>query len=432
MTLKFLHFADVHLGVETHGRFDPFTGLHTRVQDFVRCLRFAVEEAVREKVDLALFAGDAYRTCDPSPTHQREFAAQVKALSAEGIPVVMVTGNHDHPVSFGRASSVDIFSTLETPEVHVLTRPRFLKLRTKAGPVQVAGLPWPSRSQLLTRNEYKDLFEDEVAQKIQEICAGIIGNFADQADPRHPAILVAHLAAADALYSGSERTSVIGRDPVFLTGVLANPAFDYVALGHVHRFQDLNPSGGPPVVYSGSIERVNFGEEKEAKGFCIVTVREGDAETREGLPLFASDETQRRPPRETTYRFARTPARPFLTVEVEVPPDADATQVLLDEIARHDLSEAVVRGIYDLPGDGPDTVDLKAVRAALAGAFFVSSIARKPREAERLRRAGVSEETGLQDALSRYVENNPDLARLKDDLLLCATRLEQALQEREK
>ena len=324
MTLKFLHFADVHLGVENHGRFDPFTGLHTRVQDFVRCLRFAVEEAIREKVDLAVFAGDAYRTCDPSPTHQREFAAQVKALSAEDIPVVMVTGNHDHPVSFGRASSIDIFSTLETPDVHVLTRPRFLKLRTKAGPVQIAGLPWPSRSQLLTKTEYKDLFEDEVAQKIQEICANIIRNFAEQADPRHPAILVAHLAAADALYSGSERTSVIGRDPVFLTGVLANPAFDYVALGHVHRFQDLNPSGGPPVVYAGSIERVNFGEEKEPKGFCIVTVKEGDdaSEERGGLPLFASGENQTRKParRETAYRFVRTPARPFLTVEADIPP----------------------------------------------------------------------------------------------------------------
>lgn len=443
MTLKFLHFADVHLGVESHGRFDPFTGLHTRVQDFVRCLRFAVEEAIKEKVDLAVFAGDAYRTCDPTPTHQREFAAQVKALSDEGVPVVMVTGNHDHPVSFGRASSIDIFSTLDTPEVHVIARPRLLRVKTRAGPVQIAGLPWPSRSQLLTRSEYKDLFDDEVAQKIQEICAGIIQDFADQIDPRHPALLVAHVAAADALYSGSERTSVIGRDPIFLTSVLANPAFDYVALGHVHRFQDLNPSGGPPVVYSGSLDRVNFGEEREHKGFCIVTVRDADGagEGREGLPLFSSEEAQRidnpmQPSRahrrETAYRFVRTPARPFLTVEVEVPPDADPTQALLEAIARCDLEDAVVRVIYDLPDDRPDAVDLKAVRAALDRAFFVASVTRKPREAERLRRAAVSEETGLQDALTRYIENNPDLARLKSDLLSCAARLEQELQESEK
>jgi len=436
MTLKFLHFADVHLGVETHGRFDPFTGLHTRVQDFVRCLRFAVEEAVKEKVDLAVFAGDAYRTCDPTPTHQREFAAQVKTLSDQGVPVVMVTGNHDHPVSFGRASSIDIFSTLDTPEVHVITRPRLIRVRTKAGPVQVAGLPWPSRSQLLTRNEYKDLFDDEVAQKIQEICAGIIGDFAEQVDPRHPALLVAHVAAADALYSGSERTSVIGRDPVFLTGVLANPAFDYVALGHVHRFQDLNPSGGPPVVYSGSLDRVNFGEEKEHKGFCVVTVRDADGQEEGGadLPLFSSEGKPSPRPRrrETAYRFVRTPARPFLTVSVEIPADGDPTQAVLTAVARCDLRDAVVRVIYDLPGDGPDTVDLKAVRAALEGAFLVASVARKPREPERLRRAAVSEEAGLQDALTRYIENNPDLARLKPDLLSCAARLEQELQESEK
>ena len=112
-------------------------------------------------------------------------------------------------------------------------------------------------------------------------------------------------------------------------------------------------------------------------------------------------------------------------------PDAAGIRVR-DELAAAAKRGVVVRVIYDLPGDGPDIVDLKTVRAALAGAFFVSSIARKPREAERLRRAGVSEETGLQDALSRYVENNPDLNRLKDDLLACAARLEQELQEREK
>jgi exonuclease SbcD len=165
-----------------------------------------------------------------------------------------------------------------------------------------------------------------------------------------------------------------------------------------------------------------------------VAVRDADEEERTDLPLFSSEEP-RKPHvsrRETTYRFARTPSRPFLTVSVEIPPDADPTQAVLDAIARCDLEDAVVRVIYDLPGDEPDAVDLKAVRAALEGAFLVASVARKPREAERLRRAAVSEEDGLQDALTRYIENNPDLARLRPDLLAYASRLEQELQENEK
>ena len=60
-----------------------------------------------------LFAGDAYRTADPTPTQQRQFAEALLPLIEAGIPVAMVVGNHDHPVSFGKASSVDIFGVLD-------------------------------------------------------------------------------------------------------------------------------------------------------------------------------------------------------------------------------------------------------------------------------------------------------------------------------
>ena len=339
MSLKFLHFADVHLGVENHGRLDPNTGLHTRVQDFIKSFRFTVETAIKEQVDLAVFAGDAYRTCDPNPTHQREFAKGIKALCDDGIPIVMVTGNHDHPVSFGRATSIDIFSTLDTPEVHIFNRPDIAKVETRSGPVQIACLPWPSRSNVLTRDEYRGLSDDKITQIIQDKYTDILKGFAEDIEPEHPAILAAHLAAADALYSGSERTSVIGRDPIFLTSNLANPAFDYVALGHIHRYQDLNPIGTPPVVYSGSIDRVNFGEEQEEKGFCIVTIEEGkDGMRSEALPLFSSGEKTSRPWK-TSYRFIPTPTRPFRTINVKIPQGEDPTQSVLQEINRHDIEK---------------------------------------------------------------------------------------------
>ncbi len=55
------------------------------------------------------------------------------------------------------------------------------------------------------------------------------------------------------------------------------PGIDYCALGHVHRFQDLNPDGSPPIVYPGTIERIDFGEEKDTKGFVIAEVEPGRA-----------------------------------------------------------------------------------------------------------------------------------------------------------
>lgn len=433
MSIKILHFSDVHIGTENYGRLDTLTGLHSRLQDFVTCLRFACETAIAEKVDLAVFAGDAYKHCDPNPTHQREFAAQIRTLIHSEIPVVMVVGNHDIPVAFGRASSVDIFGTLDISGVHVVTKPRLLKVRTKSGPVQVACLPWPVRSQLLTKGEYKDLSDEEVVRKIVDICTGIVANFAEELDPKIPALLAAHLSANEAILSGSERSAMIGRDPSFMTSVLANPAFDYVALGHIHKFQDLNPLGHPHVVYSGSIERIDFGEEGEEKGFCLVTIKdEGgplpEAED-ESFSLFSETGTSPpRPVRETKYRFVRTPARPFLTIEAMVEEDQDPTEALLEEISKHDLKDTVVRVVYTLSAPEGGVLDLKRIHEALNDAFLVAGIIPRTQPRERLRRAEVSEELGLSDALDRYIENNPDLEPSKEDLKAYAVGLERELE----
>ena len=413
MPIKFLHLADTHIGIENYGRLDPTTGLHTRLRDFVRSLRSALELAVEEAVDLVVFCGDAYRSCDPTPTHQREFASVVRTLSDAGIPLIAVTGNHDSPVAFGKASSIDIFGTLRTDGVHIVSEPDLVTVTTRSGPVQVACMPWLQGSRLLSRDRYQGLGQDEVVEVLQGLGAEMIQALAARVDPEHPAILAGHVAAAEATFSGSEHTALIGRDPVFLTSTLANPVFDYVALGHIHRFQDLNPGGRPPVVYSGSIERVDFGEESGSKGVCLVTVHDGDSQGG----------------REVEYRFEPTPARSFKTLDVSVAPDRNPTEAILDEIRRHDLDQAIVRIIYDVADSTADGVDLKAIREALAGAFFVAGIAPRPRRQDHLRRVDISEDAGLKDAIHAYIQNRPELEELETDLQDAAARLERELQE---
>ena len=412
MPIRFLHLSDTHIGIENYGRLDPATGLHTRLQDFVESLRSALELAVQETVDLVVFCGDAYRSCDPTPTHQREFASLIRTLSDAGIPFVAVTGNHDSPVAFGKASSIDIFGTLRTDGVHIVSEPDLITVATRSGPVQIGCLPWLQGSRLLSKAPYQGLGQDEVVERLQDLGAEMIHSLAERVDPAHPAILAGHVAAAEATFSGSEHTAIIGRDPVFLTSTLANPAFDYVALGHIHRFQDLNPGGHPPVVYSGSIERVDFGEEDEAKGVCLVTVHDGEAGGRE-----------------VEYRFVATPARPFKTLEISVARDQDPTEAILQEIRRHDLGQSVVRVVYDA-GEAPaDGIDLKAVREALGGAFLVTGIAPKPKRQDHVRRADISEDAGLKDAIHAYVQNRPELEALEAALQDAAAGLERELQE---
>jgi len=405
--MKFLHIADIHLGMENYGRIDPSTGLHTRLKDFIKCFSYAINIALEEKVDLVIFTGDAYKNSNPNPTHQREFARQIYRLSEAKIPVIMINGNHDNPVSFGRATSLDIFDILNISGVRVVTEPEMLNIETKAGQVQVFGLPWPTRNLFLSKEEYKDFTDEEITKEIQKRASEKIREFARMVKPGTPAIFAAHLAAAEATYSGSERSAIIGRDPVFRTQVLAQREFNYVALGHIHKFQDLNLNHHPPVVYPGSIERINFGEEKEDKGVCMVNIEEGN----------------------TSYEFIPLPARKFITIDVIISQEQDPTNTLVGEIEKVDLSEAVVRVFYTLPAEREDLLDFKRINYALEGAFLVSAIAKKSQSPERRKRVEeMTENLGMLEAMDKYIQNNSHLVPLSEELKTYAQELEKELE----
>jgi exonuclease SbcD len=378
---------------------------------------------------MVIFTGDAYRSCDPSPTHQRELALRIKKLVDAKIPIIMIPGNHDTPVSFGKASSLDIFGTLGLENIHVVRKPDILRIKTKSGEIQVACLPWPSRNMLLPKDEYRKLSADELTRRVEEICSGIISDFADKIDPDIPSVLAAHLVTGGAVYSGSERSAMIGDDPTILTGVLANPAFDYVALGHIHRFQDLNPNGKPPVVYSGSIDRVDFSESEEEKGFCIVDIKDRSATTQGGnrLPLFSAGGSK--VPRETNYRFFPVPSKRFVNISVSTGPDEDPTLKILEKITEWDVRDAIVKVTYTVPEGKESLADLVKIRKALSDAFLVAGIIRRSELPERRLRARISEETAVVDALDRYIGANPRLKDLAEDMKKYAAELEKELSE---
>src|SRR5262245_45796800 len=121
-----MHFADTHFGVETYGRLDPATGMNTRLIDFRNTLNRAIDSALEEDIHIALFAGDAYKGRDPSQTHQREFAHCIRRITECGVPVVMLTGNHDIPNVRGRANAMEIYRTLGVDNVYIISKPDVL------------------------------------------------------------------------------------------------------------------------------------------------------------------------------------------------------------------------------------------------------------------------------------------------------------------
>ena len=166
--MKLLHFSDLHIGVENYGRADPETGLSTRLLDFLAAFDELVDFAVETRVDAVLFAGDAYKSRDPSQTHQREFARRIARLASQDIPVYLVTGNHDLPSVSGRATALEIFPTLAVERVFVADRLSTITMPTRSGPLQVVGLPWIRRSAFLTRDDTRNLTLDQITERLQE------------------------------------------------------------------------------------------------------------------------------------------------------------------------------------------------------------------------------------------------------------------------
>ncbi len=380
--IKLLHFADLHLGIENYGRIDPATGLSTRLTDFLRAYDQVVDYALENDISLVVFAGDAYKTRDPNPTYEREFARRIQRLSAAGIPTVLVAGNHDTPSAAGRAITVEIFATLEVENVYVAKRPEVIAIETKDGPIQVVALPWITRSALLARDEYKNKNLEEINQlildKVTNIFEGDDG-LLGQLDRTVPTILAAHATVQGAKY-GSERSVMLGQEVILPPSLARNPAFDYVALGHIHKHQVLNEQ--PPVIYSGSIERIDFGEEREDKGFVVAEVERGRA----------------------SWRFVKTDARPFVTIEVDVQSD-DPTAEILEAIAARDIEEAVVRIIIHTTAEKEPLINEGEIRRALAGAFHIAAIVKDVERKVRLRLGNQPiEEMTPRQMLERYFQ----------------------------
>jgi exonuclease SbcD len=420
--MKILHTADIHLGVNTYGRLDPATGLNTRLLDFKRSFDFMVQRALEEDIDLFLFCGDGYRTADPTPTQQRVFAECLQPIADAGIPIVMTVGNHDHPVAFGKASALDIFPFLQG-KARVYRRPTTEVIETKRGErLTLIALPWPIRSLLLARDEFRKMAPQDVRAKIEELYVTYLQNAADEADPSLPCVAAGHLHVHGAELGGSERTSLIAHDPMFPVGTLALPKLDYVALGHIHRHQDLNAGSAPPVVYSSSIERTSYKESDEPKGFVLI-----DIEPKQ--PGDESEEAARSATNfATRYRFVETPARRFVAVQVDASEAPEPTEAILAAIAGHDVADAIVRVRYHVTEAQLKDIDVPRLRASLKDAHAIAALERTVQPVERRQRTSVTREVSLKDALTAYIGQHDHLTPVADDLMNAALELEAELE----
>ena len=384
--IRILHFADLHLGVETYGRIDPATGLSSRLSDFLAAFDQLVDYALDNDIDLVLFCGDAYRSRDPSQTYQREFARRIRRLSGNNIQVFLLAGNHDLPNAVGRATSVEIFDTLTIENVKVANAPQTHRIETRKGTIQIVALPWVRYGRLLSREDAKNLSLAQLNKKIEDILTSWLSVQIESLEPHLPAILAGHLAHSEAIV-GTEKIMTVGRDYFMMRSNIANPAFDYVALGHMHRRQTIdNPV---PVVYPGSLQTIDFGDEDQEKGFYVVEL----------------DETAGRRKRLKSYEFHPVAARRFLTINVDANTD-NPTETVLHAIAKNDVKESIVRLQIKVSAEKEALLQENEIRKALKEAYFIAAL-NKEVDREHRSRLGSYPVEGLTplQALKLYFES---------------------------
>lgn len=409
--ISFIHTADIHFGVENYGKTDPVTGIHTRLLDFEIALNACIDYAIAQNVDLFVFAGDAYKTANPTPTQQKLLMKCLFRLYQAGIAVVIVVGNHDNPLSFGKATSLDVFGNIPIDGFHVVTKPRSFIVNTKNGPIQIVGIPWPSRNNISINSKHVLKTATEITEYISQNVGQLIQQFAENLDDTVPAVLTGHLTVTSGIFSGSEKRAIFGNDPVFLPSQLAISPFDYVALGHLHRYQDLNPKGYPSIIYSGSIERVDFGERKEDKGFCHVKIHDKG---------------------NTTHEFIKSPMRTFIQIDCQLNAEQDLTQQLVDEIRNHNIKDAVIKIIYRLPAGVSDNVNLRIIQENCQDAMYlVAVIPIREFDTRAKRGQNMKVDMDLHSLLNNYFDAKSELINKKDSLIEKTLQLQEYLDQKE-
>ena len=428
MSINILHLSDIHMGSGfSHGKINPDTGINTRLEDFVKTLSICIDRAISEPVDLVLFGGDAFPDATPAPYIHEAFASQFRRLADAKIPTILLVGNHDQHSQGSGGASLSIYRTLVVPGFIVGDSITTHRITTANGDIQVITLPWLNHSTLLTRPETEGLSLGEVSQLLLERLQPVLEAEIRRLDPEIPTVLLGHLMA-DRANLGAERFLAVGKGFTIPVSFLIRPELDYVALGHVHKHQNLNKANNPPIIYPGSIDRVDFSEEKEDKGYVMVNVAKGEVQ----------------------WEFCPLPVRPFCTIEVDVSEDENPQQTILDaiaqclpsqiaqclpsqttqrlggaEIASKDITDAVVRLIYKLRSEQLELISTTALDQALKLAHsytirpeLVSQLARP-----RLPELGLGNTLDPLEALKAYLNNKEDLREIASDMLEAAQEL---------
>ncbi len=304
--MRLLHTGDLHLGFEVYREED---------YDYFKPLRYSVDYALEKNIDLFVIAGDIFDRRDPSAFIQMGFAKEIKRLIDKGIEVLVITGNHDGSPNPERNIHLDIYKELELSGVRVSKKMELFNIKG----LNIITIPYPFKRNLFAKDEYREKTEGEIAIIMNDKITQGIDFLLENADKNLPTILVAHLPLLEGTV-GEEVYSSFTVDAPVSVEALDRKDFCYIAMGHFHKRQVLTSRRfDHPFVYSGSIDRISFGEEAEEKGFFEVEIDENS--------------------KASSFEFVKNPyARSFYSITLREDKD-------LEDIDREKVKSSITRVI---------------------------------------------------------------------------------------
>jgi len=274
--LKILHTSDWHVG-------KVLKGVH-RLEEQRLVLGEIIEIARQQRIDLALIAGDLFESSSPPPEAQGLVWDTVLELRDIGAQVVVISGNHDYGAMFEALSPL-----AAAAGIHVLGRPKgpgeggVRSIETSGGErAQLACLPFLSQRYVVRAAELmaQDAAQNAgtYAERYRAVMAALCEGFTTETIN----LVMAHGFVRGGVVGGGERDAQSIED-YWVDASIFPPSAQYVALGHLHRTQQL--PGGAPIWYSGSPIQVDFGEGGDTKHVLLVDVASGKPAKVTELPL---------------------------------------------------------------------------------------------------------------------------------------------------
>jgi DNA repair protein SbcD/Mre11 len=329
--VRLLHTSDWHVGRAIRGR--------SRADEHRAVLAEIAAVADREAVDLVVVAGDLFDTAAPSAESEQIVYRALLDLAAGGRPVLAVAGNHDSAQRLGAVAQLAGASGIRL--VSAIGRDGVVEVEAGGEVARLALLPFPSQRYVVTADRLMSGDAADAHADYADRVVRILRSLTDGFGAGTVNLVVAHLMVMGGTLGGGER----GAHTVFDYWVPATafPATaQYVALGHLHRAQQL--PGPAPLHYCGSPLQLDFGETANDPVVNMVDVAPGRPAAVRPVAL-------------TAGRRLRT-LRGTLAQVLDAPPTDAYLRVVMDEPARAGLADEVrerVPGVVEVvlaPRDG--------------------------------------------------------------------------------